>query len=714
VKGSAGRYIRFGAAWLLLCAGGIGCSPVAEEGGFDYPAARVGDVVEDYHGTKVADPYRWMENPDAEETVAWVEAQNELTLGYLEAVPVARKIKARLTELVDYPRYTLPQKEGDHYFFRKNTGLQNQSVLYKQAGLDGEPSVLLDPNLLSEDGTVAVSNEFFTKDGTLIAYGLSTSGSDWQEIKIRDVDSGRDYDEVIRWCRFSSIAWTHDNRGFYYNRFPEPGSVPEDERTRHNRVYWHRLDTPQSQDVLVYQRLDAIDLSFYPQVTDDGKYLLLHVYRGTDPRNGVYYRAVRSDGPFVRLSEQGEAAFEFIDNIGSLFYFNTDLDAPRHRIIAIDTKHPARAKWREILPEQDEVLSYATMVNDCFATVHMRDAHDELHVYGLDGELVDQIDLPTLGAVEGISGRKEDREMFVGFTSFLYPFTAFRYDFASHTLSPFRASEAKFDPSGFETKQVFATSRDGTRVPVFITHGKGLKLDGDNPTLLHAYGGFTVNMTPYFSTSRVVWMENGGVFALAVLRGGGEYGETWHQAGMLENKQNVFDDFIAASEWLIENRYTSSEKLAIQGASNGGLLVAACMLQRPELFGAVVSEVPVTDMLRYHRFTVGHYWVPEYGNAEENPEHFEFLHVYSPVHNVKVGVAYPPTLITTADTDDRVVAMHGKKFAAALQAADAGGRPILLRVETKAGHGAGKPTTKRIDEYTDIYTFLFSVFGMEF
>ncbi len=681
-------------------------------GKFKYPQAHRSDVVENYHGTKVADPYRWMEDPDAEKTIEWVEAQNALTSEYVNT-PARKKIEKRLKELWDYPRYSLPYKRGDRYFFSKNDGLQNQSVFYVQKSLDAEPSVVIDPNKLSEDGTVALRSRSLTEDGKTLAYGLSTSGSDWQELHVRDVDTGRDYDDLLKWTKFTSIAWKHDNSGFFYNRFPDPSTLPDEDQTKYNQVYWHKLGTPQSEDKHVYGSEEEKELGFYPEITDDGKYLILYAWFGTDDRNGIYFREADSNGDFTKLMEVGEAEYDLIDNIGSIFYFRTTLDAPRGRIIKINVDNPSRKNWKEIIPEGEDVIDFVSMVNDQLVVAYMHHAHNILKISDLKGKFIREIELPTIGSVSGLSGRREDTEMFFSFTSFVYPSTAFRYDFEKDEVSLFRQPEVAFDPALYETKQVFYRSKDNTRVPMFITHKKGLELNGSNPTLLYAYGGFNISLTPYFSISRLVWMEAGGVYAVANIRGGAEYGEEWHEAGMLEKRQNVFDDFIAAGEWLIDNRYTSRSKLAISGASNGGLLTAVCLTQRPDLYGAVVSDVPVTDMLRYHKFTVGRYWVPEFGNAEENPEHFKFLYEYSPLHNVEGGIVCPPTLVTSADTDDRVVPMHAKKFVATLQEKDAGKNPILIRVETKAGHGGGKPTSKRIEEASDVYAFLFKVFGMK-
>jgi prolyl oligopeptidase len=679
---------------------------------YDYPPARVSDVVDDYHGTKVADPYRWLEDASSEETVKWVEAENELTQQFLAAVPARQGIEERLTKLWNYPRYSLPYKEGDRYFFYKNDGLQNQSVLYMQKTLTSEPVVVLDPNTWSADGTVALSTTAYSKDGKTIAYGVSERGSDWQKIKVRGIDAKKDYDDVLENCRFASIAWKHDNTGFYYDRYPDEGTVSEEDRNSYNRVYWHTLGTPQSSDVLVYEDSAHKEWGFSPSISDDGKYLMLYVYHGTDPRNGVYYREVESNGDFVKLLPLEEAKYTPIDNIGTVVYMLTDLDAPKGKIVAFDLSKPDRANWREVIPQGADPISYASMINNQLVVVFLKDAHNVAKIYDTSGKLDREIQLPTIGSIFGMSGKRKDTELFFSFTSFIYPTTQFRYDFKKKEVSIFRKPEVEFDPAGYETKQIFYESKDGTKVPMFITHKKGLKLDGSNPTILYGYGGFNQSMTPYFSVVNLLWFENGGIFAIANIRGGDEYGEEWHQGGILDRKQNVFDDFIAAAEWLIANKYTSTPRLAIEGGSNGGLLTAACMLQRPDLFGAVISQVPVTDMLRYHKFTIGKYWASDFGTSDD-PAQFKFLYAYSPVHNVKKGVEYPPALITTADTDDRVVPMHGKKFAAALQAADAGDNPILIRIETKAGHGGGKPTSKRIEEAADTYAFLFKVFGME-
>jgi prolyl oligopeptidase len=696
--------------WGALC---CGCRQLeVQRDGLTYPQAHRDYVVDVYHGIEVSDPYRWLEDADTEETQSWVAKQNELTSEFLSTVPVRRKIETRLKKLMNYPRYSAPYKRGERYFFRKNDGLQNQSVLYVQQTLDSQPAVVINPNLLSTDGTIAVSTTAVSEDGTLLAYAVSRSGSDRQEIKIRTIDSGQDYEETLQWCRFTSVAWKHNNTGFFYNRFPDPNTVSVEDQTNYSRVYWHKLGTPQSQDKLIYERPANKELGFSPVVTEDGKFLILYVYHGTDPKNRIYYRPVESSGPFIRLLDDADARYDFIGNVDSVFYFNTDLNAPRGRIIAIDINNPAPGDWHTILPQNKDVIDYVAFINNHFVVAYMHDVHHQLKIYDLDGDFVREIPLHALGRVGSLSGRQDDTEMFFSFTSFLFPNTNYRYDFRNEQLTIFQKPQIDFDSSGYQTTQVFYHSKDGTRVPMFITHKKGLKLDGNNPALLYAYGGFNINIRPSFSVSVINWLEMGGVYCVANLRGGSEYGETWHQAGMLDKKQNVFDDFIAAAEWLIANKYTNVKKLAIRGGSNGGLLVSACMLQRPDLFGAVICQVPVTDMLRYHKFTVGRYWVPEYGNAEASAEHFKFLYAYSPLHNIKAGVDYPPIFVTSADTDDRVVPSHAKKFVATIQAKAAGKNPILLRVETKAGHGGGKPITKVIEEQADIYTFLFRVLKM--
>ncbi len=665
-------------------------------------------VIENYHGTDVADPYRWLENSDADEVKNWVDEQNVVTRHFLATYPEREKVKEKLMKSWNYPKYSVPQKEGDYYYFHKNNGLQNQAVFYRTMELESEElEVIINPNTLNEEGTAAITNLAFTKDGNRLAYGISLNGSDWQEIRVRDLQTGEDETDVVKWCKFSSIAWNEEGSGFYYNRFPEPGTVNPEDESNYNRVYWHTVGTTQTEDILVYEDAEDIELSFNPMLSDDYRYLILSVWKGTENKSRIYYRDEETKDGFVHLLADDDGSYSYIGSEGKLFYFITNYGAPKEKIIAIHLDKPAKEHWIDIVPEQDDVLSFAQIINNQFVVCTLHNAHYKLSIYSLEGTLQKEVPLPEYISIAGVAGKKTADTMYIGYTSYLVPTTIARYNFEQDNLEPVFQQSELFDTEGFETTQVFYSSKDGTRIPMFLTHRKGVELTGENRVLLYGYGGFNVNLTPAFSPSQRMWIEAGGVYAVANLRGGGEFGEEWYKAGTLEHKQNVFDDFIAAAEWLIEQNYTTSKKLAIMGGSNGGLLVATCVTQRPDLYGAALCQVPVTDMLRYHKFTVGRYWVTDYGNAETNPEHFEFMYKYSPLHNVKEGVDYPPTLVTTADTDDRVVPLHAMKFAATLQAAQQGNNPILLRVEKNAGHGLGKPTVKIIEEQTDMYSFLF-------
>jgi prolyl oligopeptidase len=679
----------------------------------DYPVTKKVDQVDDFHGTKVEDPYRWLEDDYSEETKAWVEAQNRVTFAYLEGLSQREPLKARLTELWNYPRYGAPFRKGGRYFFHKNDGLQNQAVLYKQSSLDAEPEVLLDPNALSAKGTAALSTLELSEDGTKLVYGVAQSGSDWQEFRVRDVETAKDLPDHLRFIKFSGASWTHDGKGFFYSRYPEPregesqGGV-----NRNQKVYYHLLGTEQSEDRLVYERPDQPDWGFGTTVSDDGRYAVLNVSQGTDERSRIYYLEIGGDE--VRpLLDDFDASYEFLGNDGSLFYFKTNLDAPRYRIVAIDTVSPEPSKWKEIVPESEDVMQWVTFVNDQLVALYLKDAHSRVALFRKDGTHEKDLPLPTLGSVATVSGERKDEEMFYAFQSFVYPTTIYRYDFETKETSVLRSPEIAFDGGAFVTEQVFYTSKDGTRVPMFVTHKRGIALDGSNPTYLYGYGGFNISLTPTFSVANLVWLELGGVYAQANLRGGGEYGETWHQAGTFGNKQNVFDDFIAAAEFLVENGYTKPSKLAIGGGSNGGLLVGAVLNQRPELFGAALPAVGVMDMLRFHKFTIGWAWVSDYGSAS-NPEEFEALYAYSPYHNLKPAPYFPATLVTTADHDDRVVPGHSFKYAARLQEIHGGQpRPMLIRIQTDAGHGAGKPTSMLIQEAADRWAFVMANLGME-
>ncbi len=680
-----------------------------------YPAAAKVDVVDDYHGTTVADPYRWLEDVDSEQTRAWVAAQNELTYGYLAKLPARERIKQRLTELWDYPKYGAPFKEGGRYFFSKNTGLQNQSVFYVQESLDAEPRVLLDPNTLSEDGTVALAGMSIARDGKKMAWATSVSGSDWQTWYVRDIDTGKDLTDKVEWSKFSGASWDEKGEGFYYSRYDAPAAGEDLTGTNFfQKLYYHKVGTPQSQDVLVYERPDHQDWGIGGDVTESGDYLIISIWKGTSPQNLLFYKDLRDpSAKIVELLGEFEAEYGFVEHDGGVFYLTTDLDAPRKRLVAVDTANPAKDAWFELIPQKDITLQGVGMINgDEFVAEYMKDAHSVVYRFDHHGSPLGEVALPGLGSAGGFGGHRADTESFYTFTSFLYPPTIFKYDFKTGVSTVFREPEIDVDLSDYATEQVFYASKDGTKVPMFLVHRKDIELDGKNPTLLYGYGGFNASMTPYFSISRLQWVEMGGVFAMANLRGGGEYGEEWHQGGMLKNKQNVFDDFIAAAEWLIAEKYTSPAHLACQGGSNGGTLVGAVINQRPELFAAALPAVGVMDMLRFHKFTIGWAWTSDYGSSED-PEMFPVLRAYSPYHNLKDGTCYPATLITTADHDDRVVPGHSFKYAARIQEAQGCDNPVLIRIETKAGHGGGKPTAKIIEEVADEWAFLAHHLGMK-
>lgn len=674
-----------------------------------YPQTRKDAVVDDYFGTKVADPYRWLEDDNSPETKAWVEAQNKVTFGYLEQIPERKPILDRLTKLYDYEKFSAPFQQGGRYFYTYNAGLEPQAKLYWTQGLKGTPKVLLDPNTLSKDGTVALAGLSVTHDGKRIAYALAEAGSDWITWHVRDVASGKDLPDEIRWSKASGASWRKDGSGFYYSRYdaPKPGDTLKGINQNH-QVFFHKLGTPQAEDVLVYRRADHPDWYLGATVTDDGRWLIISAGKGTDPKTSLFVQDLSKPGAKVEpLLEAMDASYSVIGNDKDTFFVLTDKDAPRYRLVAIRPAHAHPAQWRTLIPEAKgrDVLGGVSFVGNQFVANWMHDAHTRITFHDLKGRLTGELELPAIGSASGFGGERKDQETFYAFTSFTYPTTIYRYDFRTRKSEVFRAPKVDFDPAAYETKQVFYPSKDGTKIPMFLTYKKGLKLDGMNPTLLYGYGGFNIPLTPSFSSSRVAWLEMGGVYAVANLRGGGEYGMDWYNAGRLKNKQNVFDDFIAAAEWLIREKYTSTPKLAIQGGSNGGLLVGACETQRPDLFGACLPAVGVMDMLRFHLFTLGWGWKSDYGSSETK-EGFDTLIKYSPLHNIKPGVKYPPTLITTSDHDDRVVPAHSFKFAATMQADQAGPAPILIRIETRAGHGAGKPTDKILAEIADEYAFL--------
>jgi len=703
---------------LLLLVQGCGSDGPGGFRGVDryiiiYPEAKKSDTVDEYHGVKVADPYRWLEDEDSDDTRAWIEAQNRITSAFLEKIPARDSIRKRLTDLWNYERSGIPTRKGNRYFFTKNDGLQNQSVLYTMDSLDGTPRVLLDPNKFSTDGTISLGATAVSEDGKLLAYSTSTGGSDWREWRVRNVDTGKDLKDHIRWSKFSDASWTHDGKGFYYSRYDAPRKGEELQSSNYyQKLYYHQIGTPQAEDVVVYRDPDNKELGFGGFVTDDGKYLGIHVRKGTAQENMFYYKQLGDPrARVVKLIDKFEASFEFLDNDGPIFWFKTSKDAPLNRVVAIDIRNPDPGHWKEIIPEAEETLRGISVVGNRFIARYLKDAYTKVKMFKLDGTFVQDVLLPGIGSAGGFPGKRKDMETFYVFSSFTVPATVYHFDLKTGKSTPFHIPEVKFHPYDYRTTQVFYTSKDGTRVPMFITHKKGLELNGNNPTVLYGYGGFNVSLTPGFSVSKLVWMEMGGVFAQPSLRGGGEYGKKWHEAGTRLQKQNVFDDFIAAAEWLIHKNYTNPSKLAIFGGSNGGLLVGACMIQRPELFGACLPAVGVMDMLRFHKFTIGHAWTSDYGSPEDLEE-FKALHAYSPLHNLEPGTCYPATLVTTADHDDRVVPAHSFKFTARLQACQADEVPVLIRIETKAGHGAGKPTSKRIEEAADRWAFLVQVLGM--
>ncbi|MBX9693152.1 MAG: prolyl oligopeptidase family serine peptidase, partial [Cyanobacteria bacterium] len=670
-----------------------------------------------YHGTKIDDPYRWLEEGSNQDTRSWIESQNRVTRKYLDDIKVREAINKRLEKLWDYEKFSTPFKEGGRVFFFKNTGLQNQDVLFvKDDKEDATARELLDPNKLSADGTVALSGVAVSDDGKLLAYSVSESGSDWQEWRVRDIDTGNDLKDRLRWAKFSSASWTTDNQGFFYSKYDEPKAEDKFEgRNYFQKLYYHKLGEDQARDKLIYERKDEKEWGFDGTVTEDGKYLIIHVWKGTEPKNRIFVKALGStDAEVMELLEKADAKYHFVGNEGSKLWFRTDLSAPRGRLIAIDLdKSKAHEpSISEVIPESKDTLEEVTLVGDHFFLQYLKDAFTSVAEHTTSGEFIRNVELPGIGTASGFNGKKADKETYFSYTSFNCPSTSYKYTVADGKKRLVFKPKVAFDPENFEIKQVFVKSKDGTKVPLFIVSKKGLELKGDTPTYLYGYGGFNISLVPSFSITMVEWMEMGGIYAQACLRGGGEYGEDWHQQGMKDKKQNVFDDFIACGEWLIENKYTNRSRLAIAGGSNGGLLVGACMTQRPDLFAAACPTVGVLDMLRFHKFTIGWGWTSDYGCAD-NEKEFKTLLAYSPLHNIKSDTSYPATLIITGDHDDRVVPAHSFKFAASLQEKHKGDAPVLIRIETKAGHGAGKPTSKLIAEWTDKLAFLVRTLNFE-
>jgi prolyl oligopeptidase len=689
----------------------VGFVAFAEKAPIKYPETKKVDHVDDYHGTKVEDPYRWLEDMNSEATAQWVQAQNKVTDHFLANIPYRDEIRQRLKDLWNYERLSLPVKHGDYYIFRKNDGLQEQSVVYIQKGLAGKPGVLLDPNTFSKDGSVGLRGLAFSKDQKYFSYGISRGGSDWREYFVVELKSRKKLNDHVKWVKFSGMSWYKD--GFFYSRYDEPEESEKlKARNLNQKLYYHQAGTTQAEDQLIYQDPEHPRRGFGAWVDEDETYLVINVWEGSADHELLYYKDLRTDSPVTPLIDQPLAHFNVVDEIDGRFLVQTDYEAPNYRLVCIDPKKPQRENWQVVIPESKNKLGRVSSVGGKLIASYLKDAYSAVTVFDQEGKRLYDVRLPGVGSVFGFGGKREDTEVFYVFSSFTMPSTIYRYNIKENKSGLFRKSKVKFDPDQYVAKQVFYRSKDGTRVPLFITHRRGLKLNGKNPTLLYAYGGFNASMRPRFSLTIIPLLENGGVYALACLRGGGEYGEEWHKAGMLEKKQNVFDDFIAAAEYLIRLKYTSPQWLAIQGGSNGGLLIGAVMNQRPELFGAAIPEVGVMDMLRFHKFTIGWAWASEYGSSED-PQQFEFLYKYSPLHNIRTGAAYPATLVTTADHDDRVFPAHSFKYISTLQEKYKGKNPVLIRIETKVGHSGGTTVSRAIEEGADILSFILYNMGIE-
>ncbi|MBP6511641.1 MAG: S9 family peptidase [Bacteroidia bacterium] len=679
-----------------------------------YPKTAKGTTVDDYHGTKVSDPYRWLEIDTAKEVMAWVEAENKVTNAYLSNIPFRDGFKKRLTEIVNYEKFLAPSKVGDYYFFSKNDGLQNQSVIYYQRGIDGVPMVFIDPNKMSKDGTAAISILGFSHDKKHVAYGINESGSDWQTIKVMQVDGAKLLDDELKWVKFSSAAWYKD--GFFYSRYDSPSSGTElSGKNENHQIWYHKLGTKQDADKMIFMDKENPLRYYGAQVTEDEKYLFIYVSQGTYGTEILYKNLDQPNMAPKKLFKGFSYEYGVVDNVGSKIMVSTNHGAQNNHLISLDlnsfnSEMDYEKQWKILVPETKSLLENVTTAGGKLFLNYLQDVSSHVYQYNYDGVKEHEVELPAIGTATGFSGYIDDKEVFFTFTSFTYPPTIYRYSIADKKVSKFRSSGVKFNPDDFTTEQVFFTSKDGTKVPMFIVYKKGLKRDGKNPTLLYAYGGFNVNLNPGFSATRLALLEQGAIYAMANIRGGGEYGDAWHKAGMLMKKQNVFDDFIAAAEYLISEKYTSPSYLAVQGGSNGGLLIGAVVNQRPELFKVAFPQVGVMDMLRFHKFTVGWGWVVEYGSSD-TLAHFKNLYGYSPIHNIKPA-NYPAVMVTTADHDDRVVPAHSFKYIATLQENQKGTNPVLIRVDVKAGHGAGKPLSKTIDEVADTYSFMLYNMGV--
>jgi len=695
---------------LLLACGMITANTFGQKSKLTYPITKKDNTVDTYFGVKVADPYRWLENDTTKETAAWVKAQNKVTSSYLEKIPFRNKLKERLTNLTNYEKIGAPFKKNGKYYFYKNDGLQNQSVLYVQNTLDSEPEVFLDPNKLSEDGTVALTGISFSKDGKYFAYTISRSGSDWREVYVMDIATRKLLSDHIQWAKFSGAAWQGD--GFYYSAYDAPVAGKEFSNVNENhKIYYHKIGDPQSKDVLVYQNPKYPKRFYTASVSEDQQ--ALFIYESGEGRGNALYmkNLTKSDAPIEQLASDFNYEYSPIEVIGNKIFFSTNFGAPKSRVMVADINSPKLENWKVLVPESTSVLSGAEVIGGKLVLTYDKDASNHAFVYNTDGKLLHEVKLPSLGSV-GFSGDKDEKDAFFIFTSFTFPGAVYKYNVDTNESSLYRAPKVNFNPEDFVTEQVFYPSKDGTKIPMFLTYKKGLKKDGSNPVFLYAYGGFNISLNPSFSTFRIPFLENGGIYAQANLRGGGEYGEEWHIAGTKMHKQNVFDDFISAAEYLIANKYTIKSKVAIVGGSNGGLLIGACVNQRPDLFKVAIPEVGVMDMLRYHKFTIGWNWASDYGTSEDSKEMFDYLHAYSPLHTFKKGITYPAIMVTTADHDDRVVPAHSFKYAATLQEASNKKNPALIRIDSKAGHGSGKPISKVIDEQADIYSFIMYNIGI--
>ena len=677
---------------------------LAQAQGLQYPKADKDGTVDEYFGVEVADPYRWLENDTSAQTAAWVEAENKVTNAFLQKIPIREKLLKRMTELVNYEKIGAPRKRHGKWYYYRNNGLQNQYVMYVMDELGGEPRVFLDPNALSDDGTVALKGVFFSNNGKWAAYSISRSGSDWQEFYVIDLATGKLTDDHVEWAKFSGAAWQGD--GFYYSAYDSPAEGLEFSNVNEGmKIFYHKIGTPQSEDVLFYQN-PTQPKRFYTVATNEEETLMYMYESGAGAGNNLFMRDLRRpNSQFIQMTDNMDYQYSPIYAEGDKIFLYTNYGAPKGRIMTADINKPGLSQWKELIPEQQNVLNGVDVINHQLILNYSQDACDHAFVYGLDGKMRHEVKLPMPGSV-GFTGSKDGEECFYAFSSLTMPATIYRYDMDKNESTLYAQPNIKFRQQDYESQQLFFFSKDGTRVPMFITYKKGMKRNGKNPVFLYGYGGFNISLGPDFSAMRIPFLEQGGIYAQVNLRGGGEYGEEWHVAGTKMQKQNVFDDFIAAAEYLISEGYTSKQKLAIVGGSNGGLLVGACMTQRPDLFRVAVPEVGVMDMLRYHKFTIGWNWASDYGTSEDSKEMFEYLKAYSPLHNLKKGVSYPATLVTTADHDDRVVPAHSFKFAATLQECHAGTAPVLIRIDTKAGHGGGKPLAKVLEEQADIYSFI--------